>query len=283
MDPFHRLTIAQLIAHQIASPTLIRIRQALKHWEKQRTYDGPSWYGIEQFHRALARAVERTTVEAAGWYKYPSSNRPDMDGKDWRLIVPDGIDRAVVINCHSLLHDDVWTLQTTIYPTADVDLDPTRLIGDPNPWVRTLLWTQTVAEALETSDYDYSQTKADLDRRLELTDQAQTIAARLITKTLEAFANVTGSLAETPSLYVGVSPVNLDTLGKIGAHESPNEVTPYSVITVHPKVFDRPGFINHVIQHELIHSVINSNGVTPHGKLFNRMAERLGLPKEMRD
>ncbi len=155
------------------------VQEALEHWATQRDYDGPSWAGVLAFNRALAFLVPELAIEAAGWYKYPSSSRPDMDGKDWRYVIPDicqrevpptDCSRVVVVNCHSLLHDGVWTLSTTTFSTGEVDTSGLTFIGASNdPEKSALLWTLRVAEVLETAGYDYSKAKAELRARLALT------------------------------------------------------------------------------------------------------------------
>lgn len=138
------------------------IRQGLAHWSTQRNYEGKEWDGVESFNLALAKLVDAVAIEAAGWYKYPSSKRSDKDGKDWRLVTRSG----VAINCHSLLHDDVWSLATTIYKTNDINLSKLKFISDSDPRRRALLWSLEVAKVLETDGYKYDKAKDDMRRRL---------------------------------------------------------------------------------------------------------------------
>ena len=147
------------------TPLTARVRSALGHWATQHNYDGPSWDGVEAFHRALANAVTHVSIESAGWYRYPSSLRPDMDGKDWRLCIPDN-GMVVSVNCHSLLHDNLWTLSTTIFSTQEIDVGDLVMVGHPDPDYRAVLWTLRVAEALETHGYNYEKVKAELRARL---------------------------------------------------------------------------------------------------------------------
>ena len=51
------------------------IRGLLDHWSTQHDYYGTEWDGIEKIHFQLGILVQELAVEAAGWYKYPSSTR----------------------------------------------------------------------------------------------------------------------------------------------------------------------------------------------------------------
>ncbi len=262
------------------SVLLSKVQRALRNWKSQKAYDGPSWQGVEDFHFHLAPITEQLTIEAAGWYKYPSSTRSDMDGKDWRLLIPDPEGGVVAINCHSLLHDDVWSLTTTIYRTSDVNLTNSYQVGSSNHWIRTLSWTKVVAEVLETDGYDYTKPKADLTKRLGLSRQASNIAGELLPRTLATV----GVLSGLPNLHVGVSDVGLEGTGKIGMHRKPSWEHPYSILTVAPRAFSKGlDYVKIVIQHELIHYVLQGQDKDTHGDQFSEIAAKLGIPEKYRD
>lgn len=142
-----------------------KVRQALSDFLQMRSFPGPSWDGIEAFHNTLASVVDSAAVEVAGWYKYTASTRSDMDGKDWRIVLPDEAG-AVSINCHSLLHDDQWTLVTSIYHTSEIELSKLRFLHHPTASTRALMWTLAVARGLATQGYGYTEVIEGFEQRL---------------------------------------------------------------------------------------------------------------------
>lgn len=136
-----------------------KIRKLLSHWDGQHDYVGPSWDGILKFHRQLIKGTMEAAFESAGWYKYKSSTKAgaktgDMDGKDWRIILPE-FNPVVVINCHSCLNQEVWTLNTTVFNSKEVDRSKLNIVTDDNPELCALMWSLEVAKILETSGYKY--------------------------------------------------------------------------------------------------------------------------------
>lgn len=283
MRPHQRLVMAARLAKYSTkrSKLLQRVLQALEHWSRQRSYTGADWYGIEQFHLHLAKVVESVGIEVAGWYRYPSSSREDMDGKDWRLVLPDE-EGAVVVNCHSLLHDGVWSLSTSIYHTYDVDLMKLQAIGAPHHWLRTLLWTRMVAEELQTHGYDYAAVIEDIDQRMAWTSQLQVQADGLIPMITEEFTKLTGEVPILPEAHVGLSSIGIYG-SKVGMHDPPDPLQPYSVITIHPKALKTHGYVEIVLLHELCHYVLQVKDTDPHGELFQQLASAVGIPDKFQD
>lgn len=255
------------------------IKRTLKHWRTQHDYDGPAWCGVELFHYNLAQAVQRVAIEAAGWYKYPSSTRSDKDGKDWRLIMP-GDEELIAVNCHSLLHDEVWTLSTTIYSTDDIDPTNLSYIGHSDHWTRTLLWTREVAKVLATDGYDYTEPIQDLDNRLAWIPRLQQIADELKGELFAAVKQATGGLPQPVILSIGVSDVTVP-VGSIASHTRLDEG--YSVITVTKKALEDAELLREVIKHEMIHWILNGHTKQDHGRTFQMVSDMVGLPKEYQD
>jgi len=134
-----------------------KIRNVLKHWNKQHDYVGPSWDGIIKLHNAIAKIAKQAAFESAGWYKYKSSTKSDnMDGKDWRIILTE-FDPVVVINCHSCINEDSWTLSTTVFNSIEINIDKLNVITHHKPKVRSLLWSIETAKILETHGYKYPE------------------------------------------------------------------------------------------------------------------------------
>lgn len=259
------------------------LREILSHWEGQRDYYGTDWDGVELFHFELAKAVDLLAVESPGWYKYPSSLREDMDGKDWRLVVPDR-NGAICVNCHSLVHDYVWSLSTTIYSTRQVDLDQLKLVGHPDHWVRTLSWTWEVARALRKEGvYDYEEVLEDLKTRIRLSLMLKRLSYRLLPEISAAYGKLFGTPPKVGKFSVGVSRIRLGGTS-IGRHEPPSDETGYSILSVGPRAFRSKDYLLSVLKHELIHLVLKTartEGV--HNKEFHLMGELVGLDRRYQD
>lgn len=267
------------------SALAIDTRQGLKHWGGQRDYFGPSWAGIEAVCHKLAALTKLAAVEVAGWYRYASSRRPDMDGKDWRYVISDPDGGHVVINCHSLLHDNVWTLATTVFSTSEIDETKLTYIGSRDHYQRAFLWTLATARALQTSGYDYTKAIREITKRMSATTRLKRRASALLPGVLDAVRSVTGERADLPPYSLGVSPIGLPGRS-IGGHDPATEEAPYSLLTIHPRAVGDSDYLSIVIQHELIHYALQWNSShmkEPHGTVFNRIAARLGIPTKYRD
>lgn len=259
------------------------IRSLLSHYRTQRDYYATSWDGIEALHFELAKASQTAAVEAAGWYKYPSSSRADMDGKDWRLVIP-GISGAVAVNCHSISHDNVWTLATTVYSTRDIEMQQLRFLGDSDHWNRVLVWTMAVAQALETDGADYSEIARNLGDRLVRNRSLKALVQHL-------WPHVEGTLQELFSDHARMAPLSIGfgTIrvepNHVGRYEHPSDECAYGILTIHPDATKDPKYLFEVVKHEMIHHALAAipGKRDPHDEDFQRMAKALGLPKKYRD
>lgn len=250
------------------------VKRVLDHFSTQHDYHGPSWEGVELFCFELAKAADRCAIESAGWYNYSHSTRADADGKDWRYVVPDQGQKSVVVNCHSILHDDVWTLATTTHSTTEADESELDFIGSDHHWARALAWTIRTAKALGTHGFDYSRPIKKYKRRLAQTAAAQRIGNRALKCAGEIYEAETGN---KPNLDVqfGVSPVFVPA-GKIAEHRGPTDEVSHSVVTIHPENVAN-GMLETVVKHEAVHGVINDRSEKPHGDLFQRIGRKMGL------
>lgn len=258
----------------------IEVRHALRHFAEQHDYDGPSWGGVEKFHLHLSAVVYAAAVQSAGWYKYPGSTRQDMDGKDWRLIIESGDGRHICVNCHSLLHDGVWTLSTTIFTTDQVE-PLGGFIGNEDAWLRSMLWSYWVAEVLETDGYDYTSAKEDMKSRMYASEQVWEFVDELRPQVEDACMVVLGEPSELTDFTVAVNDWNLPER-KVGAYKHPGEF-PWAMLTVNPAAWERDGdFVRFVVMHELIHGCLGSDD-PEHNDKFEAVADYMGLPEEYQD
>lgn len=264
------------------------IRTVMSHFSVQRDYMGPVWDGIELFHFELAKAVTAVGVEAAGCYKYPTSKRPGSDGQDWRLVTQHPT--PVVINCHSLLHDGVWTLNTTIYSSREARR-PQIVVQSKDHWQRTMMWTGALARALMTSGYDHKKTLQNLAKTLQGLARRRAVSAKLtaagfhrvVPKIKKVYRELCGQEPVCLPFSVGVSPIRVQP-NHIALYEPPSDVMPYGIVTVKPRALKDDIYLKHVVTHELIHHVLATSGdYTIHGDLFNAVAAAMGIPREFRD
>jgi len=259
------------------------IREVLNHWSDQHDYYGPAWDGIEAFHFELAKATPSAAIESAGWYKYRSSGRKDMDGKDWRLAIPDN-NSTTVVNCHSLLHDAVWTLSTTVYSTREINQNQLHPVGDKDHWIRTFLWTVAVAKSLQTHGFDYSGAISDLIMRMRSSDMLRRFGAMLLPHISAAYQQVTGRQPIAKYVSYGFSKIRLKP-GTVGKYDKPTDNFNYGIISVHPMTIKDPKYVFEIVKHELIHHVLE-NVCCPendHDATFKQIAEIVKLPAKYHD
>jgi len=268
----------------IYSSDAMGIRGALGDWSSQKDYHGSSWDGLEAFHFELAKTTDLLGLECSETYKYPSSYRFDRDGLDWRYIIPTKPD-TVVVNAHSLLHDNVWTLNTTIFNTRECNLSKVDFVGDQDHWRRTLLWTKYFAGKVSLDNESPSELNKRLDKRLNLNLSLNAEVNKRLPEIVSVFKDITGKELILNPLSVGFSNVRTPIPG-IAVHEKPSDIVPYSIITINLSALKDLKYLIEVIKHELIHYVIESykgpSGET-HGDLFQEMAKRLNLPRKFRD
>jgi hypothetical protein len=206
-----------------------------------------------------------------------------MDGKDWRLIVPD-LHSCVAVNCHSILHDSVWTLNTTIYSTREIDKSEIEIVGSEDYWQRTLGWTIRVAQKLETSGYDYSGVIKRLKARKKISGFLTDYAQAVLPEVVEAYKEVTGKpVNRLPYVSVGFSDIHLPP-GKAGHRRAKTDVVDHSIIDVNPDTLKQGlDFVKIVVKHELIHYMLAQVNNPTHNREFQAVGKELGIPKKWLD
>lgn len=202
------------------------IKECLREYSTQSDYYGPDWEGIEKFCFQLAKVTDSLAVESSGWYKYQSSGSSGMDGKDWRMVIPDGI-KDIAVNCHSLLHDNVWTLTTTVLSTTNIERSQLDIVGDFDIWKRSMIWAIGTAKELATSGYDYSKIIEDMESRLAKVDDLHEDLER-VKKELRVFPE------DHISIGLARWPIHVGTLGNYQHSKKRG----YKVIFLHPKLLE---------------------------------------------
>lgn len=264
----------------------IEVRATLAHWEGQRDYYGPVWDGVEAVCFELAKLTDTLAVEAPDtvWHKYPSSTREDPEGKDWRYVLKDR-NGPVAVNCHSTLHDFVWTLATTVHNTRDIDPMQLNLIGAPEHWDRTIIWLVETMRVLSKQGFKYTAQKRYAQERLDAGKGLKSMRNRVLPQVLNAYKRLYGKAPKLPAggIHVGYCGIRLEP-DALALHEAWSDQRDYSILTVHPKVMKDTELRKAVLHHELIHYVQEERCISKtHGKEFHRMADELGLPKKYRD
>lgn len=166
----------------------MKVKYALRLWDKAHTYLSPDWSGIEMFHWYLTHVESAVIIESAGWYNYPSNvvvlpnKSNEYHGVDWRIIckprpfsLSDPTLTSTVINCHSVLFNGTWTLTTTITELKGVALIPyikqfKNVITHYDPWIRSMIWTINVVNLISTHNYSYKSVINDMLYRIQLAE-----------------------------------------------------------------------------------------------------------------
>jgi hypothetical protein len=262
----------------------MKIGEAISHWHVQRHYEGTSWEGIEKFHLKLATVVENLVLEVpvgSAWYSYPSTQK--MAAKDWRYVVidPPGI-LPTVVNAHSVVHDDAWSLVTTLYSSAEIDESS---LGEPighfDPWVRSMLWSVELAAKLSSDGYDFSSVIEDMKYRMMLCQRVWKRMKEVRITIENEFSDMFGREPDFPDYFlVVVADWDLPE-GKIASYNYADK-EPWGTLAISPRAFEK-GIHDAVIKHELCHAAVGENTDDPHGEEFQRLADWLGIPKEHQD
>ena len=248
------------------SSTGMIAKSALSYWtDKQHDFYGPDWSGIEKLCFDVAKLSDTVLIESAGWHQYKMSlmreedwkararrgeyeftnlmknHHNSQDGKNWRFILPaaafSGVDdtpTSTIINCHSMLHNHVWTLNvtiteergnaTTVFTRA---FERNKGIGHQDAWVRSMKWAIAVTRALETSGVDYSSAIKYMMDKIMLSNDLHKIKLRLQPLVLAAYKQVIPKSLycykkrpSFPYITIAVNSWSLQA-GKIGMYEHP--------------------------------------------------------------
>lgn len=258
------------------------IREALSNWATQKHYEGNSWDGIEKFHLALAKVVDELIIEipvGSAWYDYPSmSGDNKMAGKDWRYIITQPMGAAgmyTVVNCHSMVHDNSWSLTTTIFSTDEARLEG-EVIGHYDPWVRSMLWSIRLAEKLQDIGYDFGYAIDDMKKRMKMAQLSRKRIKEVKPYIDEVFEGMFGRQPAWPEyMMVVIADWDLPE-GKIASYNYES-----GAMAISPKAF-RKGLFDIAAKHELCHAALGQTS-TDHGEEFKQLATYLGIPEEWQD
>ena len=265
------------------------LQHVLKEWNQQKDYYGPWWDGIEKFHFELAKKVDTCALEVSGWYKYPSSTREDMDGKDWRQIVPNKENLPTIINCHSILHDNVWTLTTTIHSTKQIDILNMDWLHNDSIWHRSMLWTRKVMQGLSIQGYKYKSAIEWIDRRLDYLKGIESLKLEIEQEILDKQMEL-GQVNYYPGyIFLGMNDWIMRK-GAIASYWDSRDLgqakEDQALIILSPKVMDRSEeYLRHVLVHELCHAATGRPCKEDggHCDAFIELATAMGLPKKYQD
>lgn len=235
----------------------MNVFEDISHWNKQHDYYGTSWDGVELLCLNLATTILSASVESAGWNKYPSSDKIKMDGKNWRYVFRvKGGDHGVV-ECNSVLHDNVWTLNTTTYSTSNIDDKKLKYYKNDDIWIRSMLWVIATAKVLKSENYDYSDEINNFRKRIKHSQFVMSLIEKYKPIAIKAYREIAGqkSHIETEPLSPAVTKVLLPP-GKIGCYV-PSKSYHASFIAVHPNAFKDKEYIDDIVKHEISHAVMN--------------------------
>ncbi|NIP31180.1 MAG: hypothetical protein GTN59_11680 [Candidatus Dadabacteria bacterium] len=97
------------------------------------------------------------------------------------------------------------------------------------------------------------------------------------------YKSVTGTDLNLPKIQVKLDPNIKD--GKIGGFIHPEFDGDSAILGIKPKALNNMDYLIDVITHELIHASVGEDlpDHKEHSGLFNKLAEKMGLPVERRD
>lgn len=263
---------------------IINVAEEVKHWMAQRDYYETSWDGIESFYLHLSSHVLGAAVECGKWQKYPSSMRNDYDLISWRLIFKTGSDLLGVVNCQSCRHDYVWTLNTTMFSTREIDINKLKFYNAEDLWIRSAEWFIATAQLFQNSGYDFQQVIQDMQTRLETAKQLNQQKKELIATVSEAFSKVT---KKQPRIYeepISICITKIELLpGQVSRYLNSDSYNS-SLLIIHPKIIKDMNYVQSAMIHDLIHAANGEdcNDENHKSEYFNAMADALNLSAEFR-
>ena len=135
------------------------------------------------------------------------------------------------------------------------------------------------------TDYiDYAQEKmtksSDYPRETEKIDQ---LKDRLEKKVGKAYKEVTGKEPVSDDNIVIKVDDKIKT-GKIGSFKHPENKKDLGIMKIHPKALNDTEYVEDIIKHELIHAAhgLEDGEARNHGGVFQKVADKVGLPKKYR-
>ena len=249
----------------------LKVREILAHWRIPKDYHQDSWDGLESLYFELAKVTDFVAFDIQDVRKYESSKRPDMDSRSWRVYLK-GTRDIVCVDLHSNFHGVSWSLQTYVFSTREVKEKSLEWIGHKDHWKRVLLWLRETC-LLFGLEKDALKFEKRLKANRFLWQQA-----------LEVFRCAKGrlDLKPLPPMSIGFSTLRMSPKAA-GVHEPPSDERDYSILTIHPNSARDKKYLKQVVLHEMIHFLLGRYCVhEKHGKIFQRLSEKLGLRSSLR-
>ena len=140
---------------------------------------------------------------------------------------------------------------------------------EKNDFMRKVDFAQE--KVIEDSDYP------------EETKKVKKIKNKIKKRVKKAYKEVTGEEPVSDDNVV----VKIDDkikAGKIGSFEHPETKRDIGVMKIHPKALDDISYVKDIIKHELIHAAhgLEDEEARNHGGDFQKIADKVGLPKKYR-
>jgi hypothetical protein len=265
---------------QIPTATSLSVQSALQHWRTPRTYYKGRLDGLESFMFALASVTSKITFGTAG-----DPERNELGRTFW--VPTPMLPRVVKGYVRADLHGDFWTLSCVQFP-YEMKMDPEALGRDfasssfnyQDHWDRVFYWSQCWSYTSE-----FHEASQEAETRYENTQKLLRPAfKKVLAEVCSAVGEETGKLPSFPpgSYSIAFSTIRLKP-GTVGLVEPPTDRRPYAVISINPSAMKSEEYFRQVLLHEAMHLAIQSPGGDPHGKLFHRVADRVGLESKHRD
>jgi hypothetical protein len=205
-----------------------------------------------------------------------------MDGISWRVIFKIDDSQHGVINCQSLRHDNVWTLNTTAFSTDEIDRNALKFISNENLWLRSALWTVETMTLLQNSGYDYSQVIEDMNTRINAATNLEQTKKDLIHLVSDAYYKLTQKQSKIGSEPISIAVTKVELLpGQISRFLNSDSYNS-SLLVIHPKAIGDVEYVKYAMMHDLIHAALGQdcNDEAHKSDMFQKMAKATGLPQE---
>lgn len=131
---------------------------------------------------------------------------------------------------------------------------------------------------------DYAQEKAikNSDYPAE-TKKIDHMKNKIKNKVEKAYKDVTGEEPVSDDNIVVKVDDNIKA-GKIGSFKHPENKKDLGIMKIHPKALNDTDYVEDIIKHELIHAAhgLEDEEARNHGGVFQKVADKVGLPKKYR-
>jgi len=131
---------------------------------------------------------------------------------------------------------------------------------------------------------DYAQEKAVKNSNYpEETKKVDKMKDKIKKRVEKAYKDVTGEEPVSDDNIV----IKVDDkikAGKIGSFKHPENKKDLGIMKIHPKALDDTEYVEDIIKHELIHAAhgLEDENARNHGGVFQKVADKVGLPKKYR-